>query len=82
MNLVFYDSTDVVGVFIVPIKVTAPEGTIVNCRYPAPVAGRHIVGMYVPMPILKALYHVMPERVLAEGAGAVAVDALVTRSAS
>ena len=28
-------------------------------------------GMYVPMPILKALYHVMPDRVLAEGSGAV-----------
>src|SRR5207249_2171667 len=28
-------------------------------------------GMYVPMPILKALHHVMPERVLAEAAGAV-----------
>jgi len=27
--------------------------------------------MYVPMPILKALYHVMPDRVLAEGSGAV-----------
>ena len=27
--------------------------------------------MYVPMPILKALYQVMPERVLAEGSGAV-----------
>jgi N-methylhydantoinase B len=27
--------------------------------------------MYVPMPILKALYHAMPERVIAEGSGAV-----------
>ncbi len=27
--------------------------------------------MYVPMPILKALHQVMPDRVLAEGAGAV-----------
>src|SRR3982074_2429529 len=27
--------------------------------------------MYVPMPILKALYHVIPDRVLAEGSGAV-----------
>jgi hypothetical protein len=27
--------------------------------------------MYVSMPILKTLYHVMPDRVLAEGAGAV-----------
>ncbi len=56
---------------LLPIKVTAPEGSIVNCKYPAPVNARHVVGMYVPMPILKALYNVMPERVLAEGAGAV-----------
>lgn len=54
-----------------PIKVHAPLGSIVNCEYPAPVNARHVVGMYVPMPILKALYQVMPERVLAEGAGAV-----------
>jgi N-methylhydantoinase B len=56
---------------LAPIKVTAPDGCIVNCKYPAPVNARHVVGMYVPMPILKALYHVMPDRVLAEGAGAV-----------
>jgi len=30
-----------------------------------------VVGMYVPMPILKALHQVIPDRVLAEGAGAV-----------
>ena len=56
---------------LAPIKVTAPEGSIVNCSYPAPVAARHVVGMYVPMPILKALYNVVPEKVLAEGPGAV-----------
>jgi N-methylhydantoinase B len=56
---------------LAPIMVTAPEGCIVNCKYPSPVNARHVVGMYVPMPILKALYHVMPDRVLAEGAGAV-----------
>ena len=56
---------------IAPITISAPEGSIVNARYPAPVAARHVVGMYVPMPILKALYQVAPERVLAEGAGAV-----------
>ena len=56
---------------LAPIKVTAPDGCIVNCKYPAPVNARHVVGMYVPMPILKALYHVMPDRVLAEGSGAV-----------
>jgi N-methylhydantoinase B len=56
---------------LAPIKVKAPEGCIVNCKYPAPVNARHVVGMYVPMPILKALYHIMPDRVLAEGSGAV-----------
>jgi len=56
---------------LAPILVKAPEGCIVNCKYPSPVNARHVVGMYVPMPILKALYHVMPDRVLAEGAGAV-----------
>jgi N-methylhydantoinase B len=56
---------------LAPIKVEAPLGSIVNCKYPAPVNARHVVGMYVPMPILKALHQVMPDRVLAEGSGAV-----------
>jgi N-methylhydantoinase B len=56
---------------LAPIKVTAPENCIVNAKYPSPVNARHVVGMYVPMPILKALYHVVPDRVLAESAGAV-----------
>lgn len=54
-----------------PVKVSAPKGSIVNCEYPAPVAARHVVGMYVPMPILKALHGVVPTKVLAEGPGAV-----------
>lgn len=56
---------------LLPVKVRAPEGSIVNCRYPAPVNARHVVGMYVPFPVLKALHQVMPDRVLAEGSGAV-----------
>jgi N-methylhydantoinase B/oxoprolinase/acetone carboxylase alpha subunit len=56
---------------LAPIEIRAPEGSIINCAYPAPVNARHVVGMYVPMPILKALHQVMPERVLAEGSGAV-----------
>jgi N-methylhydantoinase B len=56
---------------LAPIKVHAPQGSILNCSYPAPVNARHVVGMYVPMPILKALYNVLPERVIAEGSGAV-----------
>jgi len=54
-----------------PIKVSAPEGCIVNAEYPSPVNARHVVGMYVPMPILNALHAVMPDRVLAESSGAV-----------
>ncbi len=56
---------------LAPIKVRAPEGSIVNAKYPSPVNARHVVGMFVPMPILKALYQVIPDKVLAEGAGAV-----------
>lgn len=54
-----------------PVRVVAPEGSIVNCRYPAPVNARHVVGMYVPFPVLKALAHIIPDRVPAEGSGAV-----------
>lgn len=54
-----------------PIKVTAPKGSIINAAYPSPLNARHVVGMFVPMPILKALHQVMPDRVLAEGSGAV-----------
>lgn len=56
---------------LAPIKVTAPKGCIVNADYPSPLNARHVVGMFVPMPILKALHQVVPERVLAEGSGAV-----------
>ena len=56
---------------LAPIKVTAPKGSIVNAEYPSSLNARHVVGMFVPMPILKALHQVMPDRVLAEGSGAV-----------
>ncbi|MGA0602919.1 hydantoinase B/oxoprolinase family protein [Caulobacter sp. KR2-114] len=56
---------------LAPIRVKAPEGSIINAAYPSPLNARHVVGMFVPMPILKALHQVMPDRVLAEGSGAV-----------
>ncbi|HEY2482203.1 MAG TPA: hydantoinase B/oxoprolinase family protein [Caulobacteraceae bacterium] len=56
---------------LAPIKVTAPLGSIVNAAYPSPLNARHVVGMFVPMPILKALAQVVPDKVLAEGSGAV-----------
>ncbi len=56
---------------LAPIKVTAPQECIVNAQYPSPVNARHVVGMYVPFPILKALAQIVPDKVLAEGSGAV-----------
>ncbi len=56
---------------LAPIKVCVPQECIVNAQYPSPVNARHVVGMYVPFPILKALAQVVPDKVLAEGSGAV-----------
>lgn len=56
---------------LTPIKVKLPGNCIVNAEYPVPVNARHVVGMYVPFPILNALAEVMPDNVLAEGSGAV-----------
>jgi N-methylhydantoinase B len=54
-----------------PIHVTAPPGCILNAQPPAPTTGRHLVGMFVALPVLGALAHAAPDRVVAEGAGAV-----------
>ena len=42
-----------------PVHVTAPEGSILNCREPAPVASRHVVGHFVPGVVLAALAPVL-----------------------
>jgi N-methylhydantoinase B len=52
------------GVFRV-IEVTAPEGSIVNPRFPAAVGGRMATGHYLPVAIFGALAPVLPERLLA-----------------
>jgi N-methylhydantoinase B len=56
---------------LAPIKVEAPIGSIVNAVSPAPCTARHVVGMFLPMPLLRALSEFLPEAVMAEGAGAV-----------
>jgi N-methylhydantoinase B len=56
---------------LAPIKVEAPAGTIVHAVSPAPCTARHVVGMFLPMPLLAALAEVAPDQVMAEGAGAV-----------
>jgi N-methylhydantoinase B len=56
---------------LAPIEVIAPEGSIVNAVSPAPCTARHVVGMFLPMPLLSALGQLTPEAVIAEGAAAV-----------
>ena len=50
-----------------PIHVTAPAGSILNCRRPAPVSARHLIGHFVSQPILTALATVVSEQVIANG---------------
>ncbi len=54
-----------------PIKVKAPVGSIVNAVSPQPGTARHVVGMFLPNALLKALAQLRPEASMAEGAGAV-----------
>lgn len=51
-----------------PITVTAPEGSLLNPRYPAAVVARSNTGHYVPVLVFGALQQIIPERVMA-GAG-------------
>jgi N-methylhydantoinase B len=52
-----------------PVHVIAPEGCIFNPRFPAAVAARQIAGHFVVHAIFGALAPVLPDRVMAEGAG-------------
>lgn len=49
-----------------PITVTAPEGTLVNPRRPAPVWGRHLSGHYMPPAIYGALSQIAPDKIIAD----------------
>ena len=53
---------------LAPFVVTAPEGSIVNAPFPAPVAMRHTIGQLMPDLVLGCLHHALPGRVPAEGA--------------
>ena len=49
-----------------PIRMTAPEGSLVNARFPAPVASRQMIGHTVSAVVMGALAQVIPDRVLAD----------------
>jgi len=48
-----------------PLKVIAPEGSILNARFPAPVNSRLAVVFFLPEIIFGALAQLMPDRVMA-----------------
>ena len=58
------------------IEITAPEGSILNPRMPAPVAARALTGYRVVDCVLGALSKITPERVMAAGEGGNTVIAL------
>lgn len=56
-----------------PIEVSAPEGSIVNARHPAPVGARHLTGHLLCCALYQALAPVLPGRVLADSGGSPAL---------
>ena len=53
-----------------PIRVRAPEGTILNPRFPAPVHARQLVGHCLASVLYNALAPVLPNRVIADSGSA------------
>ncbi len=51
--------------FFRPIRIVAPEGSVVNPRFPAAVSVRHLTCQRLADTLLSALGHLMPERVAA-----------------
>lgn len=54
---------------LAPFEITAPDNSIVNAKFPAPVALRHVIGHMVPDTVYNALDKLLPNTVPAEGAG-------------
>jgi N-methylhydantoinase B len=52
-----------------PITLMAPEGTVVNCRFPAAVAARMQIGHFMTEIIYRALSQAVPDRVIAGSGG-------------
>jgi N-methylhydantoinase B len=50
-----------------PITVKAPEGSLLNARFPAAVGARHLVGHFLSQPLYGALAKAIPDRVIADG---------------
>jgi N-methylhydantoinase B len=52
-----------------PIRMKAPEGSVVHCRFPAAVAARLVIGHFLTEIIYRALSRVVPNKVIAASGG-------------
>ena len=52
-----------------PITMSAPEGTIVNCKFPAAVAARMVVGHFMTEMVFNALAKASPDNIIAGSGG-------------
>ncbi len=52
-----------------PIRMTAPEGSVVHCRFPAAVAARMQIGHFITEIIYRAMAEALPDRVIAGSGG-------------
>jgi N-methylhydantoinase B len=52
-----------------PVKMTAPEGSVVNCKFPAAVAARMQIGHFMTEMVFKALAQATPDNIIAESGG-------------
>lgn len=59
------------------VRVTAPEGSILNAPRPAAVSARHTIGQMLPDVVLGALAKAIPDRVPAEGASCLYLPVLL-----
>lgn len=51
---------------LTPLEVTAPEGCVLNPKFPAPVSARHLTGQFLSAAVFLALAECIPDRVMAE----------------
>lgn len=52
-----------------PIRMRAPEGSVVNCNFPAAVAARMQVGHFMTEMVFKAISGAVPDRIIADSGG-------------
>ena len=62
---------------LAPVRVTAPEGSILNAPRPCAVTARHIIGQMLPDVVLGCLYQAKAEAVPAEGTSCLWIPTLL-----